>query len=45
MLHIKDIKGADIRMDNGDTVPLAQKRSVAFKNSFNDFLQTTFKLF
>lgn len=45
MRHIKDIKGAEIRMDNGDTVPLAQKRSAAFRSSFNDFLQTTFELF
>ena len=42
MLHIKRIKGFDILMENGGTIPLAQKRAVGFKAKFNDFLQSTF---
>ena len=42
MLHIKSIKGFDIIMENGESVPLAQKRAVEFKRAFNDFLQSTF---
>lgn len=42
MLHIKSIKGFDIYMENGDIIPLAQKRAVEFKSIFNDFLQSTF---
>lgn len=42
MLYIKRIKGFDILLENGDIVPLAQKRAVEFKNKFNDFLQSTF---
>lgn len=42
MLHIKYIKGFDIFMENGVTIPLAQKRAVEFKRKFNDFLQSTF---
>lgn len=42
MLHIKHIKGFDIFIENGDTIPLAQKRAVEFKKKFNDFLQSTF---
>lgn len=42
MLYIKSIKGFDIFMENGDKIPLAQKRAVEFKSAFNDFLQTTF---
>lgn len=42
MLYIKAIKGFDIFIENGDKIPLAQKRAVGFKSIFNDFLQTTF---
>lgn len=42
MLYIKSIKGFDIFIENGDKIPLAQKRAVEFKNIFNDFLQETF---
>lgn len=42
MLYVKRIKGFDILLENGDIVPLAQKRAVVFKNRFNDFLQSTF---
>ncbi|WP_168356734.1 LytR/AlgR family response regulator transcription factor [Petralouisia muris] len=42
MLHIKYIKGFDILMENGVTIPLAQKRAVEFKAKFNNFLQSTF---
>lgn len=42
MLYIKLIKSFDIFMENGDCIPLAQKRAVEFKNVFNDFLQSTF---
>ena len=41
MLYIKAIKGFDIFIENGDKIPLAQKRA-GFKSIFNDFLQTTF---
>lgn len=40
--YVKRIKGFDILLENGDIVPLAQKRAVDFKNRFNDFLQSTF---
>ncbi len=42
-LHIKGIKGFEIFMENGATIPLAQKRAVKFKEKFNDFLQSTFE--
>lgn len=42
MSYVKYIKGFDIIMENGDTIPLAQKKAVKFKELFNDFLQTTF---
>lgn len=42
MLYVKQIKGFDIFMENGDVIPLAQKRAVIFKRSFNDYLQSTF---
>lgn len=42
MLYVKQIKGFDIFMENGDVIPLAQKRAVVFKRSFNDYLQSTF---
>lgn len=42
MLYIKYIKGFDILMENGEKIPLAQKRAVEFKEKFNDFLQSTF---
>ena len=35
-------KRIDILMENGGTIPLAQKRAVGFKAKFNDFLQSTF---
>lgn len=44
MLHIKYIKGFDIFMENGVSIPLAQKRAVEFKAKFNDFLQSTFDI-
>lgn len=44
MPHIKRIKNFDVFMDNGDIVPLAQKRAVMFKERFNNFLQSTFEL-
>ncbi len=40
--NIRNIKGYEITMKNGDIVPLAQKRAVKFKNSFYDFLHETF---
>lgn len=42
MLHVKSIKGFEIIMENGECIPLAQKRAVEFKATFNDFLQSTF---
>lgn len=42
MLYVKQIKGFDILMENGDIIPLAQKRAVIFKRSFNNYLQLTF---
>lgn len=42
MRYINDIKGFDIYLDNGDIVPLAQKRAVVFKRKYNDFLQLTY---
>lgn len=42
MQYIKYIKKFNILMENGDIIPLAQKRAVKFKTKFNDFLQSTF---
>lgn len=42
LLYVKRIKGFDILLENGDIVPLAQKKAVEFKIRFNDFLQSTF---
>lgn len=36
--HIENIKGYSICMDNGKELPLAQKRSVVFKQALNEFL-------
>lgn len=42
MIHIKCIKGFDIFMENGEVIPLGQKRAAEFKTRFNDYLQSTF---
>ena len=42
LLHIKCIEKFDVLIDNGQIIPLAQKRAVEFKRKFNDFLQSTF---
>lgn len=42
MIYIKCIKGFDIFMENGDMLPLGQKRAAEFKIKFNEFLQSTF---
>lgn len=44
LMHVKLIKGFDVVLDDNIIVPLAQKRAVDFKSSFNDFLQSTFDL-
>lgn len=44
MVHIKLIKGFNIELENGVTIPLAQKRAVIFKKRFNNFLQSTFDI-
>lgn len=36
--HITRIKGYIIHMDNGDTLPLAQKRAVEFKETLNTYI-------
>lgn len=42
LLHVKFIKSFEVFMENGEKIPLAQKRAVEFKAEFNDFLQSTF---
>ncbi len=42
LLHVKYVKGFYVYMENGENIPLAQKRAVGFKTEFNDFLQSTF---
>ena len=40
--HVDCLKGYDIFVDNGDMVPLSQKRSVEFKKKYYDFLENTY---
>lgn len=42
LLHVKVIKGFDIFMENGEKIPLAQKRAAEFRIKFNNYLQSTF---
>ena len=37
--HVQKIKGFMLYMDNGDEIPVAQKRIVEFKAKLNEFLQ------
>ena len=41
-LHIDSLKGYDIFIDNGDLIPLSQKRTVEFKRKYYDFLEDTY---
>ncbi|MBS5137930.1 MAG: response regulator transcription factor [Clostridium sp.] len=41
-LHIDYLKGYDIFIDNGDLIPLSQKRTVEFKKKYYDFLEDTY---
>ena len=40
LYQVKNIKGYDIFMMNGDTIPLSQKKSVEFRKKLHDFLVT-----
>lgn len=42
LTHVKYIKNSEIYMDNDLIIPIAQKKAVGFKKSFNDYLQKTF---
>lgn len=42
LMYVKLVKGFDVFMENGVTIPLAQKKAAAFRIRFNDFLQSTF---
>lgn len=39
LFHVKAIKGYDIQMTNGDVVPLSQKKSAAFREQLNVYLE------
>lgn len=39
LYHIKSIKAYDIYIVDGSIIPLSQKKSVAFRESLNDFLE------
>ena len=41
-LHIDFLKGYDIFIDNGDLIQISQKRTVAFKKKYYDFLEDTY---
>ncbi|MNW43747.1 acetoacetate metabolism regulatory protein AtoC [compost metagenome] len=40
-LNICNIKGYEIKMENGDVLPMAQRKAVTFKHSFYNFLHGT----
>lgn len=42
LLHVKMIKGFDVYLNNGMTVPLAQKKSPIFREKHNMYLQNTY---
>lgn len=44
MLHVKQIKGYQLFMDNGDVLPIAQKKSSEFRDRLFDFLHKTYFL-
>lgn len=37
LAHVKDFKGYEITMDNGDLIPLSQKKSAEFRKIFNRY--------
>ena len=39
LFHVKAIKGYDIQMTNSDVVPLSQKKSAAFREQLNVYLE------
>lgn len=43
LLYVKSIKGYDIFMMDGTTIPLSQKKSVEFREQFNIFLENHIK--
>ena len=44
LFHCKRIAGADLHLDNGETLPIAQKRAVEFKARLFDYIEENFKL-
>ncbi|MDO4288629.1 MAG: LytTR family DNA-binding domain-containing protein [Eubacterium sp.] len=38
LFHIKQLRGADILLDNGEILPLAQKRSASFKKQLHAYI-------
>lgn len=42
--NIESIKGYNIKMKNGEIIPLAQQRALSFKNEYYDYLQNMFYL-
>ena len=41
-LNVDYLKGYDILIDNGDVIPLSQKKTVEFKKKYYDFLEDTY---
>lgn len=39
-VSVKNIKGYDVFMMNGDVIPLSQKKSVEFRKKLHEFLAT-----
>lgn len=41
--HVQKIKGYDVYLKNGDTLPVSQKKSAKFREQLNKFVQCNFK--
>lgn len=44
LFHCKRIAGPDLHLDNGEILPIAQKRAVEFKARLFDYIEENFKL-
>lgn len=42
--HIECLKGYEIFMDNGEIIPISQKKAVSFKDKYYNYLENTFYL-